>query len=110
MSLLAGALCRLLSEAWLRGCMLVKVRWEEEGMCGQWSQKQGNAYNNTQEVGVVGRRRKKRARKRREQQKGWQWCLEIMGRAGLTLGWALLLGDVNRRYKGPRLRLSFALA
>lgn len=49
--MLAGALCRLFSEAWLRGSMLVmKVGWDWEGMCGQWSQKQDNAYKNTQEV------------------------------------------------------------
>ena len=33
-SLLAGALCKLLSEAWLRGSMVVKVGWDGEGMCG----------------------------------------------------------------------------
>lgn len=29
--------------------MLVKAGWDGEGMCGQWSQKQGNAYKNTEE-------------------------------------------------------------
>ena len=29
--------------------MLVEVGWDGKGMCGQWSQKQGNAYKNTEE-------------------------------------------------------------
>jgi hypothetical protein len=58
MSLLAGALCTLFSEAWLRGSMAV------DGMCGQWPQKQGNAYKNTEEEVVVGKRRKREKKRR----------------------------------------------
>lgn len=40
--MLAGALCRLLSEAWLRGSILVKSG--EESMYGRWGLEQDNAY------------------------------------------------------------------
>jgi hypothetical protein len=64
MSLLAGALCTLFSEGWLRGSMAVDIGWDEVGMCGQWPQKQGNACKNTEEEVVVGKRRKREKKRR----------------------------------------------
>jgi hypothetical protein len=94
-SLLAGALCTLLSEAWLRGSILVrKVGWEDQGVCGQWSQKQGNAYKNTEKSGSG---YEEEDGEREEEEVGGvlqQW----QGRqTDKTIGWMLQrLGDVNR--------------
>lgn len=106
-SSLAGALCTLLSEAWLRGSMLVrKVGWEEVGMCGQWSQKQGNAYKNTEEGGSG---YEEEDREGKEEANGvlQQW----QGRQDKTLaGWMLALGRRQQDIKAAPPCLSFALA
>lgn len=60
--------------------LVIEVGWDEEGMCGQWSQKQDNAYkNNTRSKVVVVEKREKREKREKKRR---VVCLSTM--AGQT--------------------------
>lgn len=61
--MLAGALCTLLSEAWLRGSMMMKLGWDEEGMWCQWSQNKATLRKRGKKKVIVGEREEERRRR-----------------------------------------------
>ena len=81
--------------------MLAEVGWDGKGMCGQWSQKQGNAYKNTEERSGSGWEEERGEEMRAAERLAGVVCLSTIngraGKAGKALGWMLAEAELGRR-------------